>query len=130
MTKKKSNNIEKQFNIETALKDSIHIGTPPAVLLPARNFRFKIVNDNVTININREGSYFDLAPEVFNEGDGSFNILDESNSIIYIPSITKVLFAQHRYPAMESNQLFVLIALKFKKESVDVMGQIIEIMPQ
>jgi len=131
MTKKKIKNDKKVYdevNMDIAPLDSIRIGTPPAVLFPARNFKFKVVNDNVTISIKRGGSYFELAPEVFTEEDGSFNIFDEESKILYLPSITKVLFAEHKYPNMEANQLFVIIALKLKDDIVDVIGQIIEIL--
>ncbi len=133
MTKKKPKNVDNsknQFKIETAPKDSINIGTPPAVLFPARNYKFKIINDNVTINISRTGSYVDLAPEIFTEEDGTFNLFDEGNNTLYTPSVTKVLFAEHKYPDMEANQLFVLIAFRIKEDSVDVVGQIIEVLPR
>lgn len=128
MTKKIK--IKKGEEVKTAPVDSINIGTPPAVLFPARNYKFKVVNDNVTISISRMGSYNELAPEIFDEEDGSYNIFDEGKSVLYMPSITKVLFAEHKYPDLEVNQLFVLLGIKLHTETVDIVGQIIEIMPK
>lgn len=122
--------INKGEEVKAAPIDSVNIGTPPAVLFPARNYKFRIVNDNVTINISRMGSYNELAPEIFNEEDGSYNIFDEGTEILYMPSITKVLFAEHKYPDLDANQLFVLLGIKLHKETVDIIGQIIEIMPK
>jgi hypothetical protein len=71
-----------------------------------------------------------LAPEIFDQEDGSYNIFDEGTSVLYMPSITKVLFAEHKYPDLEVNQLFVLLGIKLHTETVDIVGQIIEIMPK
>ena len=99
-------------------------GTPPAVLLPAKNYVFKILSDHYVIEIPRRGNYHDLAPDFFAEDSGEFNILSEEGTL-FMPSITKVLFATKKYPDLDFNQLFVPHTLQFKEETVSVIGQVI-----
>lgn len=100
------------------------VGTPTAVLLPSRNYYFKSSTETYKITIPRAGKYHDIDPEFFSEDEGEFNLL--SNDTMYMPSITKVLFATKQYPDLKSNQLFAPIALKFNEDTVDIFGQIIE----
>ena len=51
----------------------------------------------------------DLAPEIFNEEDGEFEILSAENNILYMPSITKVLFAISQYHDLKFNQFFFCV---------------------
>lgn len=101
-------------------------GTPSMVLLPARNFKFKVYKQEHTITIPRSGKYVDIDPTFYSEKDGEFCLLDEESSIMYLPAISKALFAAKKYPSLESNQLFAPIALVFDKDTVDVVGQIVE----
>ena len=103
-------------------------GTPSMVMLPAKNFIFKIDKDNFIMRLPRKGSYHELAPDLFKEEDGEFNIYDEESKILYLPSITKVLFAMSHYPDLEFNQFFCPSTIKFEKEEVVVVGQIINLM--
>jgi hypothetical protein len=99
-------------------------GTPPAVFLPAKNYVFQILSDHYVIEIPRKGNYHDLAPDFFPEGSGEFDILNEQGTL-FMPSITKVLFASKKYPDLDFNQLFVPHTLEFKEETVTVIGQVI-----
>ena len=99
-------------------------GVPTMLMLPARNYRFKIVLEQCEIRIPRKGSYHELAPGVFDELHGRFNILDEN--ILYCPSVTKVLFACAKYPALEPNQVFAPIAMIVEEEEVILIGQVLE----
>jgi len=105
-----------------------HIGTPTMVLLPARNYYFKVLKPEHKIKVPRKGMYLDLDPKLYTEEDGEFMLLDEKSSVMYLPAISKVLFATEKYPDLESNQLFAPIALVFKKKDVEIIGQIIEMM--
>lgn len=104
-------------------------GTPPAVLLPAKNYVFQILSDHYIIEIPRKGNYRDLAPDFFAEDSGEFDILNEDN-VLFLPSITKVLFATKKYPDLDFNQLFVPHTIEFKEESVVVIGQVIGLIIQ
>lgn len=103
-------------------------GTPTMVLLPARNFRFKVLAEEYTITIPRSGNYYEMAPEVFKPEDGEYMLYDEENAVMYLPSITKVLFATQKYPDLEDNQLFAPIALVLDEDTVSIVGQVIEIL--
>lgn len=108
------------------MSDNIMKGTPPAALLPARNYLFRVLTDHHMIEIPRKGKYKDLAPEFFKDDDGEFNILDD-NGVLFMPSITKVLFALKKYPDLENNQLFIPHTFEFKEDVVVVIGQAIEL---
>ena len=104
-------------------------GTPTMVLMPSRNYHFKIKKGEHKITIPRAGKYAELAPEIFNEKDGEFSLYDEKNKVMYLPAISKVLFATIQYPDLKSNELFAPIALVFNEDSVDIIGQVVEMLP-
>ncbi len=105
------------------------VGTPTMAFFPARNYHFKVVKNKHTITVPRLGNYHELAPEVFPKDEGDFMLYDDKNSVMYLPSISKVLFAVEKYPDLKNNQLFMPIFLIFDKETVDIVGQIIEMLP-
>jgi hypothetical protein len=101
-------------------------GTPPLALLPAKNYIFRVNEEHHIINIPRRGEYHKLAPEVFPEDTGEFNIFDEDKGILYLPSITKVLFAVGKYPDLNFNQFFVPYSLKIEEDNVVIVGQVVD----
>jgi len=115
---------------EAEVQFSKAIGTPTAVLLPARNYKFKVFQGDFTITIPRKGKYVDLESTMFSEEDGEFNFMSYDNSkkqhTIYMPALSKILFAVSQYPHMEDNQAFTPIALVIKKDTVDIVGNLIE----
>lgn len=115
MPKKKENNKEQY-------------GTPTMVMMPARNYRFKIIKDKHKITIPRKGKYVDLDPEFFKEDSEKFDILDSKKNTLYIPAISKVLFGVRCYPNLKPTQLFAPISLNFKKDKIEIVGQILEMM--
>ncbi len=110
-------------------EEKIQEGTPPMVMFPARNFRFKVSKAEHKITIPRKGNYNDLAPGLFPEEAGDFMVYDEENTAMYLPSLTKILFAVEKYPDLKSNQLFAPIVLLFNEDTVDIIGQIIDMLP-
>ena len=110
------------------MKDKIkNSGILSMVLLPARTNTFFIEDKRYyTVTIPRKGKYTDIDPEFFNESDGSFDILNDEN-ILFLPSITKVLFAGKQYPDLADNQVFVPLTLKFREEMIDIVGQIVDL---
>lgn len=108
------------------------IGTPTMMLLPARNYKFKVYQKNYSIKIPRKGIYKDLDDRVFSENDGGFNILEylEDSDIytIYMPAISKVLFAVSQYPDLKDNQAFTPLAIIVREDEVEIVGNIIEML--
>ena len=109
-------------------KGKIIQGTPSMVLLPARNYVFRVSNENYVIEIPRKGAYTEVAPEIFNKADGEFNIYDDQSGILYMPSITKVLFAASKYPDLKSTELFVPYVIKFTEDTVTIVGSVVEML--
>lgn len=108
------------------MEDKYMQGTPPMVLLPAKNYTFKVSEDNYVIVIPRKGKYSELAPEIFDEEAGEFDIMEKD--VLYTPSITKVLFATSKYPDLKFNQFFAPYGIRVEEESVTIVGQIIDMM--
>lgn len=106
-------------------------GTPSMVMLPARNYYYKVIKEQHSIIIPRKGTYNDLVEEDVKglfETEGDFNIYDEQHKILYLPSITKVLFATKQYPDLPQNHLFIPVFFIFSDEDVTVVGQVVEML--
>lgn len=95
------------------------------VIGPAKTSTFLVDDKMYIITIPRKGTYKDVDPNFFDESAGSFDILNDDN-VIFLPSITKVLYATKQYPDLKENQLFVPISLEFKETEIDIIGQLIE----
>lgn len=107
------------------------VGTPTLLMLPARNYKFKVYQEDYVLTIPRKGVYTELNSEVFKEEDGEFHILTDvdvetKEQIFYMPSISKVLFGVSKYPALEDGFAFVPTAFVFRENEVDIIGNIIE----
>lgn len=107
------------------MSDRYMKGTPPLCAVAARDYLFRVNDDSYIIELPRKGAYNEVAPEVFKEEDGEFNIYDEDSKILYLPSITKVMFATGKYPSLEVNQLFVPYSLKINEHTVSIVGQVV-----
>jgi hypothetical protein len=118
--------LETKLDLTDWSKAEVHLGVPSMLLLPARHYSFKVANPGVKIVVPRSGKYADLAPEVFDESDGEFELLN-SDGVLYLPAISKVLFAKSLYPDLTDTQLFVPISIKFSDDEVEIIGQILEL---
>lgn len=107
--------------------ESDQVGTPSMVLLPPRHYKFRVSEKHYKITVPRKGTYHELEPKFFAKEDGEFNLLDEESKVMYLPAISKVLFATKQYPNLKNNQLFAPIALKFNEDTVDIYGQVIDL---
>lgn len=108
------------------------IGTPTMMFLPARNYRFKVYQEDYTIKIPRKGVYKDFDDKLFSEKDGEFDILryneEASSYSLYMPSISKVLFAASQYPDLKDNQAFTPLIMIVKEDEIEIVGNIIEML--
>jgi len=131
MAKKVSKKVEKDSKTDLVnwAEGDLQVGTPSLGLLPAKNYPFKVLEGQHLIEIPRSGKYHDLDPLFFAEEDGEFNLFDGKSKIMHLPAISKVMFAVAKYPDLAVNQLFVPVTLKFKRNTVEVVGQVIEMIP-
>ncbi len=110
------------------------VGTPTLMLLPARNYTFKVFEGDHSITIPRKGKYVDLDNKLFTEADGEFNIMnhvdEESGSVLFMPSLSKVLFATAKYPNLEDDQAFIPIAIVIREDEVEIVGNIIQMLKE
>ena len=123
-----TDNTEKEAPEVGWVDEAVQVGTPTMVLLSPMNYQFKVLKERYKLTIQRKGTYNDLAPDFFAKEDGAFELLNEDSMTMYLPAITKVLFAEKKYPKMSPNQMFAPLALVFHEETVDILGQIIEML--
>ena len=128
MAKKKSTKKTTKSKVVNA------IGTPTALLLPARNYKFKVFTDMHSITVPKAGKYVDLDNELFDEKDGEFYFLryseEEDSYTVFIPALSKVMFANHQYPDMKDSQAFTPISITIKGDEVEIYGNLIEMVQQ
>lgn len=127
MAKKKKTGDLKETLVGWA-EDEAQLGTPSMVLLPSRNYPFKVAEEIHKIVLPRKGTYHGLDPLFFSEEDGEFNLYDDERSTLYFPAISKVLYAEKKYPDLKNNQLFAPIYVIFNKKNVEIYGQVIEML--
>lgn len=108
------------------IQDDVHMGTPTIALLPAANYLFRVDKKEHKVTVPRKGVYESLDPKAYGKKDGEFSIFDKKNNVMYMPAISKVLFATKQYPNLKPNQLFAPIALVFRKDEIDIIGQVVE----
>jgi len=127
MAKKKKVDKLKTTLVEWAEGDA-QLGTPSMVLLPSRNYPFKVSKEIHKIVLPRKGTYYGLDPMFFSKEDGKFNLYDDESNTFYFPAISKVLYAEKKYPDLRNNELFAPLYVVFEKNTVEVYGQIIEML--
>ena len=122
MAKKKTTKKKASFNEV--------LGTPTALLLPARNYKFKVYDEDFSITIPRKGKYVDLDKKTFSKEDGEFDFLQKSDDgkeqVVYFPAISKVMFGTGQYPDLEDAQAFAPMAFVIREDEVEIIGSKIE----
>ena len=107
------------------------IGTPTAVLLPARRYRFSVSPDVYTIDIPRSGKFESFDKKLF-EKEGEFEVLayneEADKFFVNLSSISKILFATSKYPKLTDTQAFAPIGLTITKDNVEIVGNVIEML--
>lgn len=126
--KKKIRPVNENATLEEWSEGDSYVGTPTMVLLPAKNFYFRILNAEFKITVPREGMYKELDEDFYTEEDGGFCLFDEDSKVMYLPAISKVLFGTKKYPNLEANQLFAPVALIFNEDTVEIIGQLLEML--
>ena len=102
------------------------VGIPTMCLLPPKNFYFSVSEKKHKLTIPKKGNYYDIDKDYFEKDDGSFSIID--NEVINISAITKVLFGSKQYPDLKSNQLFCPSTMIVNKDTIDIFGQVVEML--
>lgn len=109
-------------------ENEMQIGTPSMVLMPSRNYAFRVSKEIHVIIVPRQGTYYDLDPSFFTKEDGEFNLYDSNSGVMFLPALSKVLFATKKYPDLENHQLFAPTSLVFKEDVVEISGYIVNMM--
>ncbi len=109
-------------------EDDMQVGTPSMVLMPSRKYAFKVAEKIYVITVPRKGTYHDLDPAFFSKEDGEFNLYDQNSGIMFLPALSKVLFALKKYPELENHQLFAPTSLVFKEDTVEISGYVVNMM--
>jgi hypothetical protein len=118
---------EKETNVSWS-EESTLVGIPTMALMPAKNFYFKVLDAKHKITLKREGAFADLDSDFFSKDDGSFIIVNDDKTVINIANITKVLFGSSKYADLKENQLFCPISVVINKDTVDIFGQVVDML--
>lgn len=122
----------KKKTVDTKFQDVI--GTPTMLLLPSRNYKFKVFEKGYSIKVPKKGTYVGIDPKGYTEEDGEFDLLQYSEKeqahVLYLPALSKVLFATNQYPDMKDTHAFIPIALVFRDDEVEILGNLIEMVPK
>jgi hypothetical protein len=103
-------------------------GVSGMVLLPARDYEWELVGRH-TIEVPVSGKISDLLSETelasgFSiPGEDEFSITDDSVFLLW--ELVRVLFAASKYPALEVNEYFNVMALEQVGAKLLVHGEII-----
>ncbi len=79
------------------------------------------------ITVPRKGSYHEL-DSIFSEESGEFELYNEKTGVLYLPALSKVLFATRQYPDLKNNQLFMPLSMVFKEDVVEISGYILNML--
>lgn len=90
----------------------INIGTPPPVLLPAREHKFVYVTETMELVVPR------TVP-------GQYCIFPEAGVFLF-GDMLRALFIHRAYPDMSDNQAFMLLGVESNGDTVRVVGRVIE----
>lgn len=108
-------------------------GLPPAILLPARDYVYEEETKTVGIRLPITGKFSEIDPEFpsMQAGGDEFKLVRETktgNKMLYIPDISRIMFALRYYPKLELHQAFSIVGFEIEEESVVVYGKIISIL--
>jgi len=123
--KKLTQDTEKFFD---DLKSITVIGTPTAIFLPARNYKFKVYEQAFSVTLPREGKYSEVDPEFMKDQNAEFNFLQELR--VPLADLSRVLFVTTQYPDLKDGQAFAPIGLIIRDTEVEVVGNIIEMIKE
>ena len=112
---------------ETAENNTL-VGIPTMAFLPPKNFYFRVKEDTHKITVPKSGTFYELDNDFFNKEDGEFVIINEEKTVVNISVITKILFGMNKYPDLKDNQLFCPISLSINSTTVDIFGQVVEML--
>ena len=108
---------------------SIHVGIPTMALLPPRNYKFEVYEERYKLKIPLSGTFKELDPDFFKDDNTSFELVKNEGKLINISLLTKILFAAKMYPDLQDNQLFCPIAFNFTDNFLEIIGQLMTILP-
>lgn len=110
------------------MTDIIVKGTPPLLMLPAKNYFFKVYGDKHQLVVPKSGTFKDLDADFYKEEDGSFDLFNSETGTLDLAALSHVLFATKQYPDLDSAQFFVPYNVIVKENELHLLGQVIEIM--
>jgi len=104
-------------------------GISGVVLLPARDYEWEL-KGRQTLQVPIRGKISDLlkkhelASGVKIAGDDDFSIFEDNVFLLW--ELVRVLFAHVRYPSLEEDECFNVLALEITEDSVLVHGEVIK----
>lgn len=116
-------------------ENKIFKGMPGLVLLPSHMYNLKIIVENCRFSVPISGKFSELYPDFFkvaekNEDTDEFKVVLDTDFGKHLSSVDliEVLFADSKYPALEDNQVFAIIAISLNdsKNMLYITGTVFE----
>jgi len=97
------------------------IGTPAAGFMPARRHNFSYASALVSLEIPVRGVF----PEGSQRAGALYDIYPEEGLVLF-GTMLEVLFAYHKYPALNDDQFFAISAIEVEGDVISIVGQALE----
>lgn len=103
-------------------------GVSGLVLLPARNYEWEL-RQRATISVPRAGKISEILGEkelsggLKIAGEDDFSIFD--GNVLLLWELVRVLFAEARYPSLQDDECFNVVALEVTDDEILVHGEVI-----
>jgi hypothetical protein len=125
-------------NTSSGFKDDITSGLPSLCLLPARDYKLILGEDDYIITVPKKGNFKDIIDSSDFVGieafDGEFTVYDDESGIFYPPVFTSVALALEVYPSLvndaSSFQIFSVKAVVSKGEEVSIIGEVVSLLTE
>lgn len=108
-------------------------GLPGCVLLPSRLYNFKLLQDDVSIEIPISGDFKTWYPDINTDHPTKFHCVGtEDDSIgLSMLMLTDVLVASEKYPDLKDGQVFTIkaVIIDYTLNTLVIEGLILEFCP-
>lgn len=131
--------IESTINDNVTNKDAAQPptfkGMPGLVFLPSHMYNFKTIAENCRFSVPLSGRFSEMYPDFFevagkNEDTDTFKVVFDKGGGKHLSSVDLIeaLFADSKYPALEDNQIFAIVAISLSdtKERLYITGTVLE----
>lgn len=105
--------------------DGVRSGTPSAMFLPARNYKFKSSGELHRLVVPLRGKFPDEEGHLFSGQE--FDIAPSPGKLLF-GDLLKVMFSLETYPDLKDNERFVIFSTETYYDKLVIVGEVITIL--